>query len=330
VRRSLTRLMAACVLVLASLAVYAVVRNVQPHHQTETSPFRAFNTRSYWNTPLPLTAPPDPNSTAMIEYIQADSRVPYLHLSGATSDGGWGEPTYWVKSTDPIYDVNETQYELPPEFKSIRIPAGARPAGTRDSQMTLFDREAGAVYKLHHAIYNASKGTWSAGGGAYYYIASNGLAGRVDGADDLRNQGHRGVPPGVHAVRWDEIAAGRIDHALKIAINTPSTSHVWPMWKSDGDSLDPDAPPQGARIRIRPSVDLSRFDLSRSALVIATALQRYGAVIGDSSGRSASLKVENTVMEGRGWLWNGVLTPDSLESIPLRYFEIVQLGYRAL
>jgi hypothetical protein len=62
--------------------------------------------------------------------------------------------------------------------------------------------------------------------------------------------------------------------------------------------------------------------------VIAQALQRYGAVVGDQSGSSVVIKVENTVAEGRGYLWSGVLTANSLATIPLDAYEVVKLGYR--
>jgi hypothetical protein len=57
-------------------------------------------------------------------------------------------------------------------------------------------------------------------------------------------------------------------------------------------TLEKYAPPEGARIRIKPSIDLSTFDLSPQAMTIARALQEYGAVIGDQSGGPASLKLE--------------------------------------
>ena len=84
---------------------------------------------------------------------------------------------------------------------------------------------------------------------------------------------------------------------------------------------------EGTRIRIKLSVDLHGLGLSPQALVVATALQTYGAVIGDQSGASVELKVENMVAEGKGWLWDGLLSSGALSAIPLDDFEIIQLGY---
>jgi hypothetical protein len=87
------------------------------------------------------------------------------------------------------------------------------------------------------------------------------------------------------------------------------------------------APPEGTRIQLKPSIDLSRYGLSPAALVIATALQKYGAVIGDQSGGSVSLKVENAVAEGLGRLWSGVLGAKDLDAFSLDDYQVIQLGW---
>lgn len=291
------------------------------------APYRAFQASSYWNTPLCTNAPRDANSANMIEFLKSDNVAPFIKFAGVQSDGGWGNPIYWAKPTDPVYEVAGTRYTLPPEFSRLRIPSGAQPAATSDGEFTVYDLEAGGVAHLWRATYDAGANTWSADGGAYYYVNSNGLHGSVSGSDDRRNTGHRGAAPPVHAVRWDEVQAGSVDHVLKIAINTARRDFVFPMVGSDGNSVDQNAPPQGARLRIKPSVDLTRLGLSPAALVVSRALQQYGAMVGDQSGGATMLKVENTVAEGKGSLWDGVLGVDSLSAIPFDSYEFIRLGY---
>jgi hypothetical protein len=100
------------------------------------------------------------------------------------------------------------------------------------------------------------------------------------------------------------------------------------MVGSDGDyhGSDPEVPPQGIRLRIKPSIDLEDFDLPDQALVIAQALQRYGAYIGDSGGVTA-LKLENTMAEGRGQLWD--VSATDLCQLPLspQYWDVIAEGY---
>ena len=170
------------------------------------------------------------------------------------------------------------------------------------------------------------QGSWSACGGSVFYLGSNGLEGRAEGTDEPRNFGHRGVPAPTYAVRWDEIQAGSIDHALKIAIDD-TCDHVWPMVGDEGCEGG-GLIPEGTRIRIKPGIDLSAYDLSPAALTVANALQRYGAYVGDRSGGPVALKLENTVAEGSGFLWNGVLDARSLDAIPLSAYEVVERGWR--
>jgi hypothetical protein len=191
--------------------------------------------------------------------------------------------------------------------------------------MTVYDVDKGLVYAFRHASFSSN--TWSSCGGTAYYLNSNGLDGILAESDEIRNFGHRGVPPSTYAVRYDEVSQGAIDHVLKIAVHHTADEYVFPMTGHENGSTNPYAPPEGTRIRIKPSVDLSRLGLSPGARVVATALQKYGAVIGDQSGGQINLKVENTVAEGRGQLWSGVLETESLSSINLDMYEVIQLGY---
>ena len=298
------------------------------------APFRAFTASSYWNTPAPADAPVDPASARIIEWLKNDNKPDYVRIAGVKASGVWGSPIFWAKDGDPAYAVQEQErkgkkFKLPPEFASLRIPKGARPDPTSDAEFAVYDLARGYVAHLWAAQYDPSVEAWSAGGGAIHYLESNGL----DGAwtqfpdTDPRNCGHRGVPAPVMAVRLDEIQAGAVRHVLKVAVNTTKAAHVFPMVGDEHGTEADDAPPEGARLRIKPSVDLAQRDLSPAARAIAVALQQYGAVIGDQSGGPINLKVENTMAEGRGPLWEGVLTDDALASIPLDDYEILQLGY---
>lgn len=284
--------------------------------------------RSYWASPLPDDAPVDPRSDAFIKWLKDDNNPDHVMLAGVSPTGRWGLPVYESTERDPTYSVENTcSFYQPPEFKSVRIPRGARPDDSADGEMSVYDLSKGIVYGFFRASYSEPDDEWGSCGGTAYYLDSNGLDGSLPESDEPRNFGHRGLPPYVYAVRYDEIRQGAINHVLKIAVNTANEKHVFPMTGSDGNSSDPLAPPEGARIRLKPHIDLSRMDLTAAERVIASALQRYGAVIGDQSGGGIILKVENTVAEGSGDLWRGLLTEHSLDDISIEDFEVIELGY---
>ena len=290
--------------------------------------YRPFSGRSFWNRPLPRNAPVSPDSDRILSFIESGSSTNYIHLSGASSRGRWGNPIYWASPSDPTYRIRDAcRRPEPREFRSVRIPIGARPDPTSDASMTVYDLGKGFVYGLFHASFNPDTNTWSSCGGSVYDLRSNGLSGGLHASSDRRNSGHRGIPPSVFAVRYDEVNAGIIRHVLKISVPVTRCRHVFPMIDDECGTGARYAPPEGTRIRIKPSVDVSALDLSPAALTVARALQQYGAVISDQSGGPVSLKLENTVAEGRGWLWRGVLEDRSLRRIPLRLFEVLRFGY---
>ena len=242
-------------------------------------------------------------------------------------------PFFWASPSDPEYRVaNSCDYFRPAEFDAVRIPVGAAPDASDDAHMTVFDREAGIAYGFYEAEFD--DGEWSACGGSVWYLDSNGLELTVEGSDCTPEafpptgcRGHRGFPHPIHGVRLDEVQAGEIGHVVKIALDA-TCDHVWPAAGDEG--CDPGSPPEGTRLRIRPDVDLEALGLPEAALVVARALQTYGAIVGDRSGGAANLKVEDCVAEGRGQCWDGVLEVDSLEPLPFtpEIWQVLAVDYR--
>lgn len=276
-----------------------------------------FRSSSWWSAPVPASAPSNPKAAAILDYMQHADQAGNgcIRLAG-TGNNQWGQPVYWSQPTDKAYNVRSTKYGLPAEFAALRIPKGARAAATSDAAMTVFDEDKGYVVALYHAAYKASTDTWTAGGGAVTYLGSNGFHVKTGQADDRRNTGSmRGNNGATMMARYDEVSAGAIQHVLKIASGPEVSSRfTLPMVNSDGSSTNPAAPPQGLRLRIKPSVNLDAMKLDPQARVIAKAMQTYGVYIGDSSGKT-SLKLENTGAEGRGQLWS--LRADALCSLPM-------------
>jgi hypothetical protein len=276
-------------------------------------PYRAFESTSEWNRPLPVNAPRDANSGQYVAALKAfDATVQYPRLVG----GSWAEPIFWAKTGDPEYAIKGFPVK-------IRIPQGAQPATSNDAQITIYDLERGLVAKMQRAAF--SGGTWTAANTQLAYLASNGLDRKLAESDDTRNYGHRGIAAPTHAVRLDEVRAGSIDHVLKVALKKTAPAHVYP---AVADQHGSGTIPMGAMFRIKPGVDLAGRGLQGAALVIATAMQTYGVVIGDQSGVPMALKLENLALEGLTARWSDVnLGPRSLSRITFDDFECVQLGY---
>lgn len=116
-------------------------------------------------------------------------------------------------------------------------------------------------------------GRWYADAAATFDLRSNEATGR--GATASRSSLLAGL------VRFDEVATGRIDHALSASLSEIAAgSYVWPAMGTDGRSQDPAALPMGSWLRLRAGTDLSR--LGPQARVVARALQVHGAVLADT------------------------------------------------
>jgi len=89
-----------------------------------------------------------------------------------------------------------------------------------------------------------------------------------------------GLPilPGL--ARYEDVARGRIDHALRFTVNDTRRAYVWPARHFASDTTDPALPPMGLRVRLRASVDISRF--GPQARVLLQALKDYGMILADN------------------------------------------------
>jgi hypothetical protein len=149
---------------------------------------------------------------------------------------------------------------------------------------------------------------WHAKGTARYGLSSDGLC------TSSPNFGHRGVAPPVRAIREDEIEGGLIAHKLELYVPGTANAKMSPPMCG----FEPDKGgiiPEGAVLRVKASVDLSELHLPAAALVVAQALQTYGAVVGDNDPHATALKCD-THMVG-----SGLLSWSSLAALPFSAFE---------
>jgi hypothetical protein len=158
-----------------------------------------------------------------------------------------------------------------PLGRDTRIEGGTRSSGDRHA--VVVDRGSCVLYELWHARLRG--GRWSAGSGAVWSLRSNRL--RRDG---WTSADAAGLPilPGL--LRWDEVRADRIDHAIRFTTDATSNHHLWPARHHAGSTDSLSYPPMGARFRLAASYDAS--DLSAPARTVVRAMKKYGLVLADN------------------------------------------------
>jgi hypothetical protein len=277
-----------------------------------------FLATSWWNTPLGA-APVDSHSAAYVADSQNTAHTQnYLNLVL----GSWGSQVYTAVASDPLYTIDASSYG---PTVTVHIPAGAVQQPTSDAEISVIDPSTNQAVGLWHTTYNAGTHKWASAGTDRYYLGTNAIQQKLLGGTS-GNDGHRGVPAPFRGVHMNEVTGGAINHRLEIywhatAGSTPEgAKSYFPMNSSEQNKGG--IVPEGIVVRIKPSVDLRTKNLSPSALIVATALQNYGAVVGDNSGSGNNLKLQSNAN------WTGMLTKDSLKSIPWTDYEFVKGGYR--
>lgn len=154
------------------------------------------------------------------------------------------------------------------------VPADAPVEHGSDHHVIVVDDSTCRLYELFDAT-RRGDGGWTAGSGATWDLRSNALRPAGWTSADAA-----GLPilPGL--VRYEEVAAGRIDHAIRFTAPTTQRSYLWPARHQAGSTSAATAPPMGAWFRLRADFDTSR--LGPQARVVAEALKVHGMVLADN------------------------------------------------
>jgi hypothetical protein len=246
------------------------------------------------SSPAPPSASPSRSAGCAIlppdNVWHADvSRLPVLAQSGAYVAGIGAakplHPDFGAPFGIPVTTIRADQPRVPVRFGyagesdpgPYPIPANALieggPNADGDRHVILYDPAGCKLYELYDAHVQGSG--WAAGSGAVYDLRSNRLRRAGSTSADAA-----GLPilPGL--VRYDEVKAGHIDHAIRMTAPQTRNAYLWPARHAASTRTDANLPPMGLRLRLKAGVDISR--LPRPARVIAEALKRYGTILADN------------------------------------------------
>ncbi len=247
----------------------------QPGHPTLAG-CPLFPADNIWNWPV-VDLPLHPLSTT---YIQTIGETGHMHAdfgSGLWNGGPIGIPFVVVPGTQPRVPVtfeyaDESDPGPYPIPSDAPIEGGAQSSG--DRHILVVDEDECVLYETW-STYPNPDGSWRAGSGARFDLRSNALR-----PDTWTSADAAGLPilPGL--VRYDEVAAGEIRHALRFTVPQTQRAYLWPARHFASHLVEARYPPMGLRLRLRAEFDDSGF--SPEARVITEALKRYGMILADN------------------------------------------------
>lgn len=248
--------------------------------------------------------------------------APMTSLDLVVSLRRWTVPVYVADASDPrtTVDLTTTWIHGAGSLDDVPLPAEAEPDPEADAHVSIVDPERGCVYDLFGATRTGD--TMTARLANATPIDSTGTY--VDGLGSRAS----GFSAAAGLIWPEEIEAGVIDHALIFAYpHTRAGAFVTPATKTDGTTTTSSALPMGARVRLDPTLDLSSLGLNRTERIIATALQRYGMVLADTSGGFTLYAAHGSALASDPYAQLFGTTSDwaSLAKIPTERLQVVAL-----
>ncbi len=257
-----------------------------------------------WNTDV-SRFPIHPRSEQWVAAVNAGGKT--LHPDTGANPA-YGIPYVVVPANQAQVPVTYTEFGDESDPGPFPIPTDAPIESGSDRHVLVVQSGTCQLFELFNA--RKTSGGWEASSGAKFDLRSNALRPAGWTSADAA-----GLPilPGL--LRYDEVAAGEIRHALRFTAPTTQRAYILPARHFAGIP-DDRVPPMGARFRLRSNVDLSGY--RGHALVILRALQRYGMIVADN---------------GSSWFISGATDArwndadlGQLKTVPGAWFEVVDTG----
>jgi hypothetical protein len=285
--------------------------------------FVPFPSTAAWNTDI-SAAPLDPNNGA----ITSAPGFTGLHLHhdfSSVAGGNYGIPYVVVDSTStPLVPINVIDYASESDVAMAPYPLTAPIEGSPadcdgwpdtyvgDSHVLVLDRHACMLYETFNT--HRCSGAWNSSSETIWDMQN--FEQRPWGWTSADAAG-LAIFPGL--VRYDEVAAGAINHAIRFTMEHTKND------ANDGYFVEPASHAAGTdwgvsnvmgmRVRLKAGFDISKY--SPANQVILTAMKKYGMILADNGGY---------------FYFQGVPDPrwndddlENLDAIQSSNFEVVQM-----
>ena len=164
--------------------------------------------------------------------------------------------------------------ESDPGPYAIPLNAAIEGSGNGDAHVIAVDKDHGILYELYNASVEGDH--WGASSGAIFDLNSN--TSRTAG---WTSADAAGLPIFPGLARYEEVAKGVIDHALRFTLSKANVkpAYIAPALHKVNSTGGQYSLPFGARIRLKKDFDISPF--SPQVQIILQAMKKYGLILAD-------------------------------------------------
>jgi hypothetical protein len=262
----------------SALAASGTCSGMSVGQLTSLNGFVPFQASSLWNTDI-SSAPLASNSANIINYIGSTVTLHPDFGSGLYEGSSIGIPYEIVSGSQAKVNITLGAYGDESDPGPMPVPSNALiegyPApGDGDRHVLVLDKDNCWLYEMFNS-HELSVANWSADSTAIWDMTINAQRPYTWTSADAA-----GLPIFPGLVRYDEVAAGAINHAVRFTVPVSQQAFTAPASHWASSVTDPDAPPMGTRLRLQASFDISGF--SQANQVILTALKKYGMILADN------------------------------------------------
>ena len=235
-----------------------------------------FPQNNIWNTPVDKL-PAHPKSDLFVRAIgERASLKPNFGEDWET--GAVAGIPYMVVSSSQLkahvtfandFESDPGPYPVPNDF-----PVEGGPDAHGKRRVIVVDKDSWTLYEMSNAWHQGAN-NWYAETGAVFDLNTNTL--RPFG---WASADSAGLPVFPGLVRYEEVEAGEIKHALRFAARSISSHSIWPARHFNAGEKDDNLPSMGQYFRLKANLSIARF--SPKARVILTALKKYGMILSDN------------------------------------------------
>jgi hypothetical protein len=306
-------------------------------------PFRFFSAHSVWNSPLPAGARRDRRSAALVGALASEvAREQRVGEPPTINTVAYSVPLYTVPAGQPTVRVRlvgrPREPALQAAWDAVPLPPAARPAAGTDGHLVVWQPSTDRLWEFWR-LTQGVEGWQALWGGAMRAVASN------PGVYDLT--AWPGAKPGWGAsacslsivgglVTLEDLVLGQINHALAISLPAVRAGvYAAPAERTDGKSTSSLSLPEGAHLRLDPTLDLAALHLPRVTLMLAEAAQRYGILVRDVGSHVAFYAQDPTPTganpyTGPQGLFKGQAPSRLLALFPWSHLQVLQMSLHRL